>query len=236
MSSTLPPESWDAIVLALPRASRPACLLVSRQVHSVTQRIIFQNLAIDLGVWEGLRPANLDMDDDDDLQAMRAKAERRTEELIERVTKDLLFAQLVRRLSILSYVQMDTLETKRASLINVVPYFVSNRLSTQIVLDRLVLLVRHLPHLRSFKWFGVFPNIPSSISSALQHCSGLETLRLPACVTAQSFPLLRILMIHSHDDANAHFNLHHLTSISSISVVRHLGIGRLNIWSSCDAY
>lgn len=113
MPPTLPSESWDGIITLLPPASQRACLFVSRQLHDVALRILFRTLAIDLGVWEELTPANALEDGDERADVIRSQASTRTTEILARITQDSEFAINVRQLSMLSYMQQDALDEKR---------------------------------------------------------------------------------------------------------------------------
>lgn len=110
LALSFPPEIWDNVLRALPHSGRRTCLSVSRLLHDVAQRLLFQSLAVDFGIWETLKPGNIETDNGDSPDDLLAHAARRTNGLLTRIARDPAFAQVVRQLTVHSFSQKETID------------------------------------------------------------------------------------------------------------------------------
>jgi len=147
----LPAETWSAIIEFLPLSQQRPCLFVSRLHHDLAIRFLFSVVKVHF-ISESLEETfGCGHNVAPSLMA-------RSWEILDYIAHEPNFAKVVKTVVVYAFA---------AGL---------------VVFERrcLTKALQALPNLRSFHWFGSFPDFPSDISESLStHCSRLQHISLP---------------------------------------------------------
>lgn len=113
-ATNCPPETWDAIIRCLPRYERQNCLSICRSIHDVALRLLFHHVILEFGIWELLKPQYNDLEAPE--ERVLATVKRRTAELLVHIALNPRFAQVIRHLTIHSFIMRDELEEESKSV------------------------------------------------------------------------------------------------------------------------
>jgi hypothetical protein len=110
----LPTETWYRIASYAPLSDQRTLLSICRFLRQVAHSVLFRQIGLQFGLWELLKPSMIP--DGTNWDELVAATERRTKEIILRITQDKVFARAVRSLHVLSYTMQEGLSPSGLSV------------------------------------------------------------------------------------------------------------------------
>ena len=158
--TVVPNEIWSQILRYVPRIDQTKLLEVSHLFHDIALDLVFS--AVKIYFLEGDQAYNfLNTSHDDFVETYAEDLVTRSYEILRRIIRDPVFAQVVKSVTVIAFSDSMSLFEQREFFYSVNSRFLTRISSIVTLADALAAL----PHLRSFRWCGVHPRLTDAVAS-----------------------------------------------------------------------
>ncbi|KZT64726.1 hypothetical protein DAEQUDRAFT_584693 [Daedalea quercina L-15889] len=165
----LPPELWVKIIESCPRGRTRTCLSVNKLFHDIALPIVFGRVVLSFGSFEAYQaPLSVTPRVRDWLHGLEQSRTSRALEILERITEDQAFADVIKTLQVRAC--YDESEMGRKAVADVAAH-----------MERFHATIPSLKRLRVFLWHWSYPRLTEGIVQTLaESCPLLERFEAPA--------------------------------------------------------
>lgn len=156
----MPPELWEFVVKCLPADAQRRCLSVSRWFHDMAHPLGFAHITIHIGIW---KPNQDEGHITTDVQFIKRRIVRNTG-LFHHIASNTRFAQIVKGMTVHAHnIGWSEEDICKPFIFKCVVRVESDQ-GNKVAIIR---VLQSLPHLQSFRWYGI-PATMRSWSPAVQ--------------------------------------------------------------------